>query len=136
MELTQRYTFKKEEKLKSRKAIEQLFKEGKSFSGFPFKIIWKFNEVSAAQLQAGFTVSSKQFKKAVDRNRIKRLMREAYRLQKNQLKEHLKIRQKKMAVFFIYVGNELPDHATVFSKTGAAIRRLVKIVNENTAPDT
>jgi len=136
LESKQRYTFKKGERLKSRKVIEQLFKEGKSFSNFPFKIIWKFNEAQCTGLQAGFAVSSKQFKKAVDRNRIKRLTREAYRMQKNQLQEQLRDKQKHLAVFFIYVGNELPDYSVIFDKTGTVIKRLVKIVNENSLADT
>lgn len=136
MESKQRYTFKKEEKLKSRKAIEQLFKEGRSFSNFPFKVIWKFTEDSTADLQVGFTLSSKHFKKAVDRNRIKRLMREAYRLQKNDLYQQLKNKSKHLAVFFIYVGNELPDYTFIYGKTGKAIKHLIKIVHENGLADT
>lgn len=133
MEPTQRYTFKKDEKLKSRKTIEQLFKEGKSFSNFPFRVLWKFTETAKAPIQTGFAVSSKHFKKAVDRNRIKRLMREAYRLQKNDLQEHLKERQKQLAVFIIYVGNELPEYDLIFEKTTHVLNRLIKISNENTA---
>lgn len=136
MQPGQRYRFGKTEKLKSRKLIEQLFAEGKSFSGFPFRVMWKFTEMKGAVLQAGFTVGSKHFKRAVDRNRIKRLMREAYRLQKSGLKEQLKNKEKQLAVFFIYVGNELPDYPTVFEKTGSVIKRLSKIVNENTVADT
>ena len=136
LESKQRYTFKKEEKLKSRKTIEQLFKEGKSFSNFPFRILWKLNETSDAHLQTGFAVGSKHFKKAVDRNRIKRLMREAYRLQKNDLKEQLKKCNKRMAVFFIYIGNELPEYELVFEKTGSVLKRLLKIVNENSSANT
>ena len=131
MEPKQRYTFKKDEKLKSRKTIEQLFKEGKSFSNFPFRVLWMFNESPASLLQTGFAVSSKNFKKAVDRNRIKRLMREAYRLQKNDLHHQLTVKQKQLSVFFIYVGNELPEYAFIFEKTGHALNRLIKIANEN-----
>lgn len=136
MELKQRYTFSKDEKLKSRKAIEQLFATGRSFSNFPFKVVWKGTENTVTGSQAGFTVSSKQFKKAVDRNRIKRLIREAYRLQKHELQQQLKSSNKSLAVFFIYVGNELPDYTFIFEKTGKAIKHLIRLINENNLADT
>ena len=136
MEPKQRYTFKKEEKLKSRKTIEQLFKEGKSFSVFPFRILWEIKEANSSSLQTGFAVSSKHFKKAVDRNRIKRLMREAYRLQKNDLQNHLTQQQKQVVVFFIYVGNELPEYPFIFEKTKAVLNRLIKLTHENSLADT
>lgn len=128
---TQRYRFGREEKLKSRKAIEQLFREGDSFSVFPFRVIWKLTETAPAHLQVGFTVSSKQFKKAVDRNRIKRLTREAWRLQKNELQLSLQENGKYLSVFFIFVGNELPDYPFLFGKTTKVIKRLIKIAHEN-----
>jgi ribonuclease P protein component len=139
LETKQRYTFKKEEKLKSRKTIEQLFRAGRSFSNFPFRVLWKFAGTSTAPLQTGFAVSSKNFKKAVHRNRIKRLMREAYRLQKSELQTLLTqqpkgpIGQKQLAVFIIYVGNELPEYDLIFEKTTQLLNRLIKISNENTA---
>ncbi len=132
LQTKQRYTFKKDEKLKSRKTIEQLFREGKSFSNFPFRVLWKFADNADAPLQTGFAVSSKHFKKAVDRNRIKRLMREAYRLQKNDLQILLTQQHKQLAVFIIYVGTELPEYDLIFDKTTHVINRLIKITNENT----
>jgi len=131
LEPKQRYTFKKDEKLKSRKTIEQLFKEGKSFSNFPFRVLWKFNDTAKAPILTGFAVSSKNFKKAVDRNRIKRLMREAYRLQKNDLQTQLKEQKKQLAVFIIYVGNELPEYPFIFEKMENILNRLNKIISEN-----
>lgn len=136
LENKQRYTLGKEEKLKSRKTIEHLFKEGKSFSNFPFRVLWIFNEPAGVPLQTGFAVSSRYFKKAVDRNRIKRLMREAYRLQKNELKNQLTLHKKQLSVFFIYVGNEIPVYPFIFDKTGHVLTRLIKITDENSLANT
>lgn len=58
-------------------------------------------------------------------------MREAYRLQKSELQDQLKQRQKHLAVFFIYVGNELPEYRFIFDKTGNVLTRLLKITDEN-----
>ena len=136
VEQKERYSLGKAERLKSRKAIEHLFRDGKSFSTFPFRVLWMYNPLSPAALQAGFAVSSKHFKKAVDRNRVKRLMREAYRLQKNALAANLEQQQKCMAVFFIYLGNELPEYQSLLDRTAAVLKRLIKISNENSVANT
>jgi ribonuclease P protein component len=140
LENKQRYTLGKNERLKSRKVIEQVFKEGKSFSMFPFRVIYTLpnNQLPTAgcQLQAAFSVSKKYFKKATDRNRIKRLMREAWRLQKNSLAAALKAKEKSMVVFIIFSGNELPQYNLVFEKNTAFINRLLKICNETTVAHT
>lgn len=130
MEQQQRYTLGKTEKLKSAKTIEQLFKEGKSFSVAPFRVIYLFKQEELAQLQTAFSVSKRHFKKATDRNRVKRLMREAWRLQKNELAQKITGAGKNFAVFIIYTGNELPEYHFVFEKTAAIIKRLTKICNE------
>jgi ribonuclease P protein component len=134
--IEQRSTFTKEEKLKSRKLIQQLFKEGISFSIFPFRILYLFAETNHTPLQTGFAVSAKNFKKAIDRNRIKRLMRESYRLNKNILTTVLKTNQKCMVVFFIYTGNALPDYNDVTVKMQAALKRLNKIADEKIAANS
>ena len=134
---TQKYTLGKEERLKSRKLIERVFREGKSFALIPFRVFYLPGHLPAASaipaapaarrpLQAGFGAGNRNFKRAVDRNRIKRLMREAYRLQKHLLEEHLEKNKLSLAVFFIYVGKELPDCQTVTGKIGLALQKLLK----------
>jgi len=112
------YRFGRNEKLKSRKAIEQLFARGKSFNLFPYRIVWQFtNETGALKaanetgaLKAGVSAGSRHFKKATDRNRIKRLSREVYRINKHKLYNQLIVENKGMHVFFLYQGKELPDY--------------------------
>jgi len=102
--VAKKLTLGKNERLKSRKQIEQLFSKGKKFSITPFRVYYVFNETSNPPLQSGVGVSNKNFKNAVDRNRIKRLVREAFRLQKISLQEKLKERKGQLIVFFIYTG--------------------------------
>lgn len=75
-------------------------------------------------LKAGFSVSKRYFKKAVDRNRVKRLIRESYRLQKLPLRDLLAQSGTSMHLFFIYTGKELPHFNLIKEKTGAALQKL------------
>ena len=134
--IKQRFTLKKEERLKSAKLIQQLSKEGKSFSHFPFRIIYIQAKQNHSHLQTAFSVSAKIFKKAVERNRIKRIMREAYRLQKFSLHSVLKENEKFLAVFIIYTGNEIPVYDYVYEKMGTALHRLEKLIQENISNKT
>lgn len=136
MEQTQRYTLGKTERLKSRKQIEQLFKEGKTFSVSPLRVYYSFDanlkkEDSASALQFGVGVSTRNFKKAVDRNRIKRLFREAYRLQKNELKEKVVRKKTKLNLFVIYTGRELPAYNFIFEKLTVVLQKIVNIADES-----
>lgn len=71
-------------------------------------------------------MSSKNFKKAVDRNRIKRLMRESYRLQKNFLQNVLIEKNSQVVLFIIYIGKELPEYKMVSDKIELILHRIVK----------
>ena len=130
------FTLGKEERLKSRKQIENLFDKGKSFVVTPFRVYFIMNtelliHKGERELKFGTGVSAKNFKKAVDRNRIKRLTREAWRLQKNDLKELLKASGKQLNVFFIYTGKELPDFTMVKDKVAVVLKKLADKIDEN-----
>ena len=81
-------------------------------------------------LKAGFSASTKNFKKATDRNKIKRLMREAYRLQKNDLDVQLSLNKKTLNIFFIYTGKEIPTYNLIFEKMGNVLKRIIKLTDE------
>ena len=79
-------TLGKKERLKSRKLIGRLFEEGTSIKNFPFRLVYLSTEITSVfSVKASFSVPKRNFKKAVDRNRIKRLIREAYRLEKKNV---------------------------------------------------
>ena len=130
------YTLGKNERLKSRKQIELLFSKGKKFVVPPFRIFYQLSAQMPKpgpkiNLQVGVGVSARNFKKAVDRNRIKRLVREAWRLQKNELKENLKTSSKQMNVFLIYTDKELPDFDVVKNKVKTALNKLSGKIDES-----
>ena len=89
-----------------------------------------FVDELAEPLQAGFTASTRNFKKAVDRNRIKRITKEAYRLQKNELTAELTLRNKKLALFFIYTDKELPAFEIITDRVRIILKKLSSILHE------
>ena len=125
------YRFPKKEKLKSRKQIEKLFSEGRRFSNFPLRVLWLVSPGEKEPgLQVGVTVSSRYFKKAVDRNRIKRLLRESIRLQKHSLQHTVTREGKCLQLFLIYNSNEMPEYTDVYYATGKVLHRLDKMLQE------
>lgn len=129
-----KFTLGKNERLKSRKSIEQLFKEGTSFSAAPFRVYYLGRKLVAPAgdqpLQFGVGVAVKNFRKATDRNRAKRIVKEAYRLQKHALQEKLKEKFTGLNLFFIYTGKEIPEYKEVYEKTGLILKKLAKIIND------
>ncbi len=120
-----RNTFAKDEKLKSNKIIDQLFQEGKSVSSNGFTLVYLARPLHTFYpAQAGFSVPKKHFKLSVDRNRIKRLMREAYRNNKIPLYKKLVEREKQMAIMFVYKGKELPRPEIVVQALTISMNRI------------
>lgn len=121
------YSYNKTEKLKSRKTLNELFTKGKSFSVFPVKLFYTITE-NDQTIKAGVGVSARNFKKAVDRNRIKRLLRECYRLNKLSLHTTVAAKQKGVSVFFLYVGKELPEYTMLNEKVQTVLTKLEEII--------
>ena len=138
--MTKVFTLSKQERLKSRKLIEQLFREGKSISVFPYRVLYlPVNDADIrlpATLQSGVAVSSKHFKKAVHRNKIKRLTREAYRLQKAGLQQKLTEAGQQLILFLIYTGKEIPDFLLVKEKVQVILEKLIHRIDESHPPHT
>lgn len=118
-------TFRKNERLNSKIAIEELFKKGSSFFLFPFKI--KYMDSSSIKgVSILISVPKRSFKRAVDRNRIKRLIRESYRLHKHELLESLKLQDKGLIISFIYAHNQILDFQSIENKLSLVLNRLQK----------
>jgi ribonuclease P protein component len=128
LEQKQQYTLGQHERLKSRKQIEHLFKTAKSFNSGMIKVFHQLHETERTEklqpLQFGVGVGTRHFKHAVDRNRIKRLMREAYRLHKEELQQHITLQQKQLNIFFVFTGREVPTHEMVVKAATAALNKL------------
>jgi ribonuclease P protein component len=121
------FSYNKFEKLKSRKQIELLFAKGKSISAFPVKVFYlPIDHTPLHPVQVGVGVSARHFKKAVDRNTIKRRMREAYRLHKLPLHDHLVAEQKSVAVFILWIDKQIPSTALVQDLMPTVIEKLIK----------
>ena len=114
--------FPRSERLKSRKSIDVLFQRGKRFSVGDFRFIYQFR--TTAGIQVGVGTSSRQFKRAVDRNRIKRLIREAYRLDQLRWKSSLSNTQQGMDLFILYIGRTLPDFNTTKQQVHLAFEKI------------
>ncbi len=121
-------TFKKEERLCNKKLIDELFHSGSSFLCYPFKASWQLTQgPQQFPVQVLLSVSKKRFKRAVDRNLIKRRMREAYRLYKQQ---HLYIllngANKKILLSLGYIGKEIVPYEVTEKKMVKLLMQLYK----------
>ena len=119
------FTFKKEERLSSRKVIGELFKSGKALNSGIYRVVWLPLDVqNVFPAQVVISVPKRSFKKAVDRNRIKRLIKEAYRKNKNELYDTLNGKQKKIAFIIAYTAKEELSYAEIESKLIITLHRL------------
>lgn len=150
---TQRFTFSKHERLTKKKEIEALFSSGKSFSQFPFRVVYKIKkeeekeystkpgspsllerELGGRGVRIAVSVPKKKIKLAVNRNRIKRLVREAWRLNKNLLIEQCKKSETSIDLLLIYTGTLNPEFTLIQSKIVLILQRLKPEIQKGHAP--
>lgn len=122
-----KYTFTKIERLNSKKHIDQLFTEGKTFFSYPFKVFYLFQESEKEfPVQLLISVTKKNFKKAVDRNKLKRLVREGYRSNKLLLYDYLNEHNKSTLLGLIYVGETILSPKEIEQKLILILQRLIE----------
>ena len=119
--------FPKKEKLCSKKAIERLFENGKSISEKSFRVIWNFEKNNDnVVIKSLIIVSKKRLKLAIERNRIKRKIKETYRLQKKDLELFLQRSNKQLNLAILYQEEEIMDSNTLEQKINLLLSRLIK----------
>lgn len=121
-----RNTFSKQQRLKSRKKLQQVFAGRKAVFAENIKVLYLAEDADKGFVQCGVGLSGRYFKKAVDRNRVKRLLREAYRLQQHPLVQVAEKNNKQISVFILYTGKQLPQYGQLFESVGIALQKLIQ----------
>jgi ribonuclease P protein component len=119
-------TFRKSERLSAKKDIEELFNNGSYFYLYPFKVIYLKNTQPELN-QVLFSVPKRNFKKAADRNLLKRRMREAYRLHKHLLLTTPQI----LSIAYIYTSKEIVDYQTIANQLKESLSRIHNYVEKS-----
>lgn len=119
--------FTRLERLKSRKAIGSLFKGGHSYVAYPLRVVWKEAPpylAAMSRAQVVISVPKRNFKTAVERNRLKRQIREAYRLQKDALYNKLSDSELSISLIISYIAKEALPYADISGGVGKLIRKF------------
>ena len=124
MPLSAQFTYQKKDKLKSRKQTQFLFAKGQSMNAFPIKLIYTIEANEPGSLQAGVGAPSRTFRKAVARNRVKRLLREGYRLEKPAFVEATSIEHLRINLFFLYTDATVIAQKEIQEKIKQLLTRL------------
>lgn len=127
------YTFCKQERLCSQRLIDELFNSGHRIMVYPFSVHWMAcpNEAIPFQAQVLIATSKRKFRHAVDRNHVKRLIRECYRMHKPELYTMLESRGVKMVLAVNYIHNSIFDYASLMHKFDKVMLRLQQELDQS-----
>ncbi len=130
----QRFFLKKREHLALQRIIQKLFQEGIQVNCYPFKIYMLQVEKSMShRIQVLFSVPKRQFKKATDRNLVRRRIREAYRLNK-QILDNINLKpEMQIAIAIVYSAEDIIDYDSIQNKMTDALEKIVSIIENKTA---
>lgn len=132
----ERYTFGKNDRLKGVKSVALLFGDGKSFFSYPFRIVWTLTLAHpGTPSRTGISVPKREFKRAVDRNRIKRIFRESWRHRKKGLDGLISEHNKEIDIMFIYTGREIPSLSSMDSYIDKAMAKFSLILKPELTED-
>ncbi|WP_372473917.1 ribonuclease P protein component [Capnocytophaga sp. ARDL2] len=120
------FSYPKNEKLKKKKHIDLLFEQGKTVSNYPLRLVYVPLENEENAIQFGVSVSKRYFKKAVDRNYYKRVLRECYRLNQHILKENI---FQPYAIMFFYQTKEHMPYKEIFEKTKVLFQKFIETIS-------
>ncbi|WP_114789873.1 ribonuclease P protein component [Niabella yanshanensis] len=123
------HIFPKSQRLKSRKKLQQVFAEGKSVRTKDLRLVYLAEKNGITGVKCGVGLSTRNFKHAVDRNRIKRLLREAYRLQQHDLKKYAEDHPVDLSLFLLYTGRDLPQYEDIYENVGVVLQKLQKALH-------
>jgi len=131
------HSFKRDERLKSRKVIGKLFAGGHSFGQYPLRLVWieEEHKKGGHTIQCTVSVAKKKFPKAVDRNRIRRQIKEAYRLNKHWVYEAMNEQEPPYAFMILYVAKEALSYEEIETAMKRMLKRFLKKRNFSEASD-
>jgi ribonuclease P protein component len=131
-----RYTFRKEERLTHRREIESLFTGAKAYKDYPFLLLVSSVPVADAPVKVVISVSKRRIRRAHDRNRVKRLIREAWRHEKGALYDVLSTHNRTLHAAWVFTGNTVVETPLTAQKIRALTRRLKEDIANLTLPET
>ncbi|MCX6289772.1 MAG: ribonuclease P protein component [Bacteroidetes bacterium] len=134
--LSKNFTYQKKDKLKSRKQTQFLFSKGTAITMHPIRLLYTIEKVEAGifpngLLQAGVGAPSRQFRKAVQRNRVKRLLREGYRLEKPNFTNGLSLTNTRLNLFFLYVDVNVQTQQQIQTSIKLILQKLADKLKPN-----